>query len=206
VLPREFDSYDLAYWNTYGVKLPTLAKYKVYACHAVWVNGTRVYSYSKLDPAYAFVFGTNSYKIYFPSRVRPQVRFISNTQLLQGYSQLPSNGNLLIITKSFKDVMVLDTFGIASIAPQSESANFDPQEIKLLQDRFTKIITIYDFDRTGITWANKIRRAYGFDRVFLTDGRFGSVNYGAKDPSDYRRYYGEEASWKLLNKFLYKYA
>ena len=49
---------------------------------------------------------------------------------------------------------------------------------------------MYDFDRTGVKWANFLRRKFDLPVFFLTDGRFGTRDYRAKDISDYIRLHG----------------
>ena len=41
--------------------------------------------------------------------------------MLQGAHQLPAEGELLVVTKSMKDVMCLYSLGITAIAPNSEN-------------------------------------------------------------------------------------
>lgn len=210
IIPTVFTYKQLAYWNSYGITSHILAKYNVCPIKALWINGYRLYTYTEFNPAYAYIFSKEDYKIYFPqmklssssSNGLKPLKFLSNTNKIQGLKQLPKTGNLLIITKSYKDVMVFDSFGIPAIAPQAESNILKPELISLLKTRFKKIIVLYDFDYAGIKGANKIHKDFGLERVFLTNGKYKTKDYKAKDPSDYRRYYGEKASWTLLNNLI----
>jgi len=109
---------------------------------------------------------------------------LNNFKGLQGYDQLPEKGTLLIVTKSLKDVMLFYEFGIPAIAPASESVILSVEQHKELSQRFTKIVTLYDFDLTGVRSANKMRKEFNLPALFLTNGRFGTVDYTAKDPTD----------------------
>jgi len=99
------------------------------------------------------------YKIYFPKR--ENYRFICNTTAVQGLRQLPPSADFLILTKSLKDVMVLRSVGIFSVAWQGESVLPDAETIDELKSRFPLIYSLYDFDPAGIKTANKIKRIYG---------------------------------------------
>jgi hypothetical protein len=71
-----------------------------------------------------------------------------------------SNNDVLIITKSLKDVMVFyefigDRYDV--IAPHSETYILQRLLKSSLQST-DKIIIIYDFDLAGVTGANKLRK------------------------------------------------
>ena len=67
-----------------------------------------------------------------------------------GLKQLPKGGNVLILTKSLKDVMVFHTMGLCAVAPQSEGSSDIPEVImEDLKLRFRYIIVNFDNDETG---------------------------------------------------------
>jgi hypothetical protein len=117
---------------------------------------------------------------------------------LQGLSQLPKSGDILVITKSLKDVMCLDIWGIPSIAPSSESCIIPAEVVKNLNDRFARIYILYDFDRTGISFANKHRKLYGFMPLFFTNGKFDTFDYKSKDFSDFIALNGVRGAAELI--------
>ena len=117
---------------------------------------------------------------------------------LQGLSQLPDSGDTLVITKSLKDVMCLDIWGIPAIAPASESCVIPADIADNLNDRFARIYILYDFDRTGISFANKHRKLYGFMPLFFTNGKFDTFDYKAKDLSDFIANNGVRAGAELI--------
>lgn len=201
---RGYNQSDLDYWKSFGITPAMLKLYGVYPCEMVYVNDRVTYRYDASDPAYAYRFGEGLYKIYFPMRRREDSgpRFYSNTSLIQGMSQLPEKGELLVITKSYKDVMLLRRFGIYAIAPSSESTGIGEEIIQELKKRFKLIIVVYDFDYAGVKYANKLKREAGFPALFLTNGRFGSENFGAKDPTDYFRQWGKGAFIALVHQTL----
>ena len=65
----------------------------------------------------------------------------------QGWKQLPEKGDELIITKSLKDVMSIDSIlGIPAVSLQSEGTKPKPHIIQELKNRFKTIYLLYDND------------------------------------------------------------
>lgn len=202
VKKQDFTKTDIDYLNRYEITESTCEKYKVYSLRQIWLNRDCIYFYSDNDPALGYYFGTKNgiqqWKIYFYQR--DSFRFICNTNRPQGYPQLPGSGEYCVITKSMKDVMCMHEFDIPAVAPQSESQLPNEQLISELQSRFNRLFSLYDFDRTGISTANGLFRKYEIPRLFLTNGRFGSVDYVAKDFSDFVAKYGREQMNKLIQE------
>ena len=197
---RSYNDQDMRYWKSYGIGRRVLKMYGVYPCESVFVNDRKIYGYSSSNPAYAYRFGEGKYKIYFPYHDRSTFRFISNTTEVQGYAQLPEKGSLLVITKAMKDVMLLRQWNISAIAPQSEVSIVDSDLIREMRSRFETIVLIYDFDYAGIKSANKIRRKYGLPVLFLTNGKYGTEDFGAKDLTDYYKSKGASEFGALLQR------
>ena len=194
---RPFNDEDREYWTQFGISKATLLHFRVPPLEAAWLNGKLIYSYRKGDPAYAYDFGDEQYKLYFPKRKTN--RFMCNCSIVQGYQVPRDLSGGVVITKSMKDVMVLHEFGITAFAPQSETVYPDPEWIAgLLQDA-PKVRSLYDFDRAGVTMANFMRKRYGIQPVFLTNGRFGTRDFGAKDISDLVQLLGKEAVGKSIS-------
>ena len=112
-------------------------------------------------------------------------KWLSNTKKtdVQGYNQLPTNGERLIITSSLKDVLCLYSAGYNAIAMQSEMQIPSEKIISELKKRFNKIDILYDndFDKVnnpGQIMAKKVCDLYGFSNICLP------TNFESKDPSD----------------------
>ena len=194
---RSFNDEDREYWTGFGIRKCTLIKFNVPPVAAVWLNGRQIYSYKKGDPAYAYDFGNEQYKIYFP--FRKTNRFLCNCSLVQGY-QIPRDlSKGVVITKSMKDVLVLHELGITALAPQSETVYPDPEWIAGLLSDAPVVRSLYDFDRAGVTMANFMRKKYGIQPIFLTNGRFSTPNFKAKDISDLVKLRGIEAVRKSIS-------
>jgi hypothetical protein len=188
---------DKQFWSKYGICCSILNKYNVKPAKYVWVNDNLIVESNKYNPIYAYDFGGQKMKIYQPYS---KFKWLSNTNVsdLQGLSQLPKSGDTLVITKSLKDVMCLDIFGIPSVAPSSESCIIPADIVKSLYDRFARIYILYDFDRTGISFANKHRKLYGFIPLFFTNGKFHTFDYKSKDFSDFIALNGVRGAAELI--------
>ena len=64
---------------------------------------------------------------------------------------------------------------------------------------------LLDFDITGVRMANYLRKKYPVIVLFLTNGRYGTKDYGAKDFSDYVKKYGVEAGDELIEEVISHY-
>ena len=167
------DSAGIQFWDKIGITPATLRLYKVLQLDLARCNRKTVYSYDPENPGFAYYFGGNLFKLYFPYSTG--IRFLQNTNCLQGLQQLPETGPLLVVTKSMKDVMLFYEYGIPAVAPQSESFCFNDPCVLDWQKRFKRIVIVYDYDYTGVKFANKWRKKYGWDYAFVE---------GAKDLSD----------------------
>jgi len=122
---KNFTKTDDEFWGKYGLSRDVLKRYNVYPIESFWVNDIQQsFKYTKDDPMYAYkIF--NKFKIYRPYSKSRLNKWRNNCGQydIQGWEQLPEIDDLLIITKSLKDVMVLYTLGYSSISPQSENSS-----------------------------------------------------------------------------------
>lgn len=152
---KEFSEEELNWWNQFGITQKYLKKYHVYSIQNVFLNGELKFVSSSTCPIYGYYFGKDKnheekWKIYFP--MRKEFRFLNNVnkKTLQGYKQLPKNGDLLVVTKSMKDVIALNRFGIAAVAPNSETLFVNEKQLEEFKSRFKYILVMYDNDRPGL--------------------------------------------------------
>lgn len=111
---------------------------------------------------------------------------------MQGAKQLPKEDDVLVITKSLKDVMTLYALGITAIAPNSENLFLTESQFSKLKSRFKRIIVFYDNDLTGLHNMNKIRKSFDVECMWIPR------SYGAKDISDFHKMYGREKTLELI--------
>lgn len=167
---QPFDNVDLLYWNEYGITLDILNMYFVKRVSYYLIeNGSntvirprhRTYAYCIRDEI----------KLYCPN---PK-DFISTSVYPEGYEQLDEKGDLVVITKSYKDVMFFRTMGINAIAAHCEGKMLEAHIIEELKQRFKKVIVFCDNDKAGKTLGLKYNKEHKLPFVWLDD---------YKDPTD----------------------
>jgi 5S rRNA maturation endonuclease (ribonuclease M5) len=168
---REWQIRDKAYWSSFGIKKKTLEKFNVYPISYVFYNTTAV---KTSDYAYAYVEIKDSkvsYKIYQPleSKIKKWINN-ANYTVHQGYTQLPTSGDLLIITKSLKDVMSLhDCMNISAIGLQSESVMMKQSVMDEYKSRFKKVICLFDNDEPGKKLSESFTETYNIPHFFVPE-------------------------------------
>lgn len=196
---RSYDRSDMDYWSRMYINQQDLYWLKVAPPNNIWINGKLTYSYTRYNPAYAIVLAPGEYKVYFP--LSPKPRFLCNTNCVMGWDQLPVSGSLVIITKSFKDILVLHKFNIPAVSWHSEALMPEEERIRELKSRFDHVYSLYDFDLTGVSTANKMKKVYGIHPLFFTNGRFGYHDCKAKDAAEYIEAHGIEGGKQLYDAF-----
>lgn len=187
---RLFAAADIRWWSAYGITEDTLFKYRVSAIQRAWLDNRPHYLYSGSDPCYAYHFGPYQYKLYFPDRKK--YRFLSSSNKIQGWDQLPLNGKWLVITKSMKDVMLLHQFNVPAIALASESEVPSSDLVRSLKERFEYVVVFYDNDKQGILSMQKAKEH--LPCMWLP--RLASNRQ--KDISDYFKYNGYSETNNLI--------
>ena len=196
VKKKIFSKTDDDYWGQYSLERSDLRHFNVYPISEYWLNGiVQPWAYKVANPGYCYEI-YNKYKLYFPLADKRN-KWISNCGSfdIQGYEQLDKYGDLLIITKALKDVMVLYKLGVSAIAPQGENHSIPEKIMSILKDRYTNIVVFYDNDKAGQTGANKIANKYELKTIFIPEDK-------PKDISDYTKEYGLDNSKELLNNLL----
>jgi len=115
---------------------------------------------------------------------------------IQGYEQLPEKGDLLIITKSLKDVMCLYEMGYTAISPSSESTFISDKALNQLKRRFKRILICFDRDVSGIKNMRKISLKTGLNGFLV------HKKWKAKDISDAVKLNGFEVIKNWLKETL----
>lgn len=201
---KDYTEEELNWWLSFGITKKLLKKYHVYSLQNVFLNGNLAASSTSKMPIYGYYFGKDKnglekWKIYFP--LRTNYRFMNNLskKVLQGYHQLPKEGDLLVITKSMKDVISLYGFGISAVSPNSETLFIDDKKLEEFKKRFKHILVIYDNDRAGKYNMSKIRKLYPELNYFILP------NTLAKDFTDSIKLVGVNKMKELIKEFLTKF-
>ena len=184
---REYTKGDLAFWEQYGITQKTLRLFRVSPISYYWINETR---FTCEEPAYAYDLG-GEYKVYRPTKV--DYRFIAGGVKIQGIDLLPQTHDILIIQKSYKDVMLCYEFGYPAMAPQSETCPIPSDIMDDIKQRFKRVVILYDNDEAGIKAATQLSEQYDLEKIFLTE---------AKDLSDHVLLHGKEYTKNTLKELL----
>ena len=178
IVRQPFTKIDIDYWNQFNISLDTLNKFQVFSIKYYLSNNIVKGIYKDENPMYAYkVF--DKFKIYRPLASKyTKWRTNLTTSDVQGLAQIPEKGDLLIITKSLKDVMVLYEMGYTAISAASETT-FIPEDILSgLKEKWKHIVLLYDRDKAGMQNARKYSKQYNLPAFFI------NKKFKSKDISD----------------------
>lgn len=198
---QDFTDLELKWWGKYGITKEILAKFNVYSCKHVFLNDQLFAKSQQHCPIFGYYGnkfqGLELWRCYFPKR--KSFRFITNwpSKKIQGFDQLPKSGNLLVITKSMKDVMCLHSCGITACAPNSENLFVSDSVLEDLKNRFKYIVVFYDSDRPGLYNMAKIRKEH--PELIYT---YIPKKFGSKDISDFYADHGRKETLNLIKEFI----
>ena len=199
IVRQPFTEKDKQYWATFNISIPTLEKFNVNSIKYYLCNGIVKGIYKEENPMYAYKV-YNNFKIYKPLGDKFTKWRNNLTEYdIQGYAQLPKKGNLLIITKSLKDVMVLHEMGYAAVSPSSESTFIPETVLNDLKKRFKHILLCFDRDIAGVTNMRKVSLKTGLNGFLV------HKSLKSKDISDAVKNNGFDVVKNWLNKVLWKY-
>jgi DNA primase len=200
IVRQPFTDVDKQYWKQFHISLDTLKKFQVFSIKYFLCNRVVRGTYKENSPMYAYKVD-DKFKIYRPLASKyTKWRTNLTNRNVQGLSELPmEGGNLLIITKSLKDVMCLYEMGFNAIAASSETTFIPDDILDSLRHKWKNVIMLYDRDKTGMLESRKYSKQYKLDALFV------HKRFKAKDISDAVKdnSYNEVKQW--LTQTLMKY-
>lgn len=201
---KDYTKEELEWWKQFGISKKTLKKFHVYSLEHIFINNELRFTSSNKCPIYGYYFGKDKngvekWKIYFP--LKDNYRFLNNLskKVLQGYHQLPKTGDLLVITKSMKDLMAMYEFGISAVSPNSETLFVEDKKLEEFKQRFKHILVIYDNDRPGLHNMWLIRKQHPELNYYFLPW------YLSKDFTDSIKLVGVENMKEYINEFMSSY-
>jgi hypothetical protein len=199
---QNFNIVDFNYWNQYSIPLSLLQKYDINACKQVFIktreNKLVLFAeYSKKNPVYCYTID-NTYKIYKPLNPTKLGKWLSTTKAedIQGMKQLPTRGEMLIITSSMKDLLVLKVLGYNAIALGGEGNRIPAKILDYLHASFDKILVFYDNDLAGINYGRKLASEIDSEYFYIPE------IYKEKDISDFTSIHGLEQTRCLMGELI----
>lgn len=203
---RKWKYRDIKYWKQYGITEKTLNKYNVFPIDYIFLKTKTKNKTIKADSlAYVYIENKDGYRTYKIYQPYSKYKWISthDFSVWQGWKQLPSYDEFLIITKSLKDVMCLhDVMKVPSTALQNEKALPKKQVMNQLKKRFNKnIFLLYDndFDKDynwGQIFAKNFCNQYNVRNIFIPS------EYKCKDFSDLVKKVGKSKASNILEELL----
>lgn len=181
---REWQSYDIKYWESFGITKEWLQFADVFPIsHKIITKGDRKMVFGADKYAYAYVERKENnitLKIYQPFN---QKGFKWSNQhdrsIISLWTKLPETGDRVCICSSLKDALCLwANTGIPSIALQGEGYGMSETAISELKRRFKQVFILFDNDEVGIADGEKLAKDTGFLNVVLP------YFEGGKDISD----------------------
>lgn len=199
---RPWQDYDFAFWKQFNITKPTLDKYHVAAAEYSMI-GDKIF---KLDKhGYVFVENKDNDKtltIYQPYSEVQKWTKNHDASVWYGWEQLPEKGEILIITKSRKDIMsIFETTGIPATGLQNEKIIPKEHVLQELKNRFDLIYVLYDndFDKP-VNWGRQFGQKFSEEcnifQIEIPD------EYQSKDFSDLIVNHGVETAKNVLLKLI----
>lgn len=204
---RNWELYDLKYWESFGITLEWLKFAEVYPIsHKIIIKNNNKYVFKADKYAYAYIEhkeNKESIKIYQPFN-KCGYKWSSNIDrsVWSLWTKIPKFGNNLIISSSVKDCLnIMCNLGIPAICMQGEGYKPKPQIIEELKSRYKNIILFYDNDynnpdNPGKKDSMELSLEYNLKRVEIPE------KYESKDPSDLFKKYGRDRYLEIMNEIL----
>jgi len=203
VKKRQYESRDKDYWyGKYYIPQKLFEYHNNFAIKTYWIfNNKETYPISPKDITYTQNYYKDSTGIYRRKIYRPlsDYKWTSNITglVVQGIKHLPKYGDILIITKSMKDLLVLKVLDFKAVIATNNETSWIPDKVRLdLESRFKNIFINFDNDATGLEMGNYIASQYGYTPIFTED-------YDYKDPSDMIEKYGIKYCKEFFEELIY---
>lgn len=222
-VPRQWNNYDKNYWGKFHIPISYLNTNFVYPVDYFYINRKvnpepkYYYENDRKDVCYAYMLGQDkrgvyNIKLYFPNRKHGTIRFITNSNCLEGLLNLELNEyDSIIITKSTKDRIslrayldaidlsisyggtALRTIGLVNIP--HESYKLKQNEYDWLRAKCPNglILSLMDNDNTGYREAIWLRNNYNIIPLCIPR------EYEVKDFAELRSKYSIETIKELIN-------
>jgi len=201
IVRQPFNKFDIEFWDLFGIKEETLKKYDVFSIKYFLCNKIVSGIYKDGSPMYAYKVN-DKFKIYRPLNSK-YTKWRTNLSVrdIQGLKQLPDEptSDILIITKSLKDVMVLYEMRYDAVSPSSETTFIPDDILTQLKLKYKYIFILYDRDKTGVKQSRAYSQRYNIIPFFI------NKRFEAKDISDAVKDHGFDTMNKWLHKELAKY-
>lgn len=204
---REWRTYDLEYWESFGISLEWLKYAEIYPVSFIIItkkenNKNKRYTLSADKYAYAYVEhkeGKTTLKIYQPFNTEGYKWSNKHDKsVISLWTKIPEKGPYVCVCSSVKDALCLwSNIGIPCIAIQGEGYKISNTAIQELKKRFKQIFICLDNDPPGLKDAQLLAKDTGFTNIILP--KFT----GGKDISDLYKSKGKEEFIKTMKQLFF---
>lgn len=190
VVSKAFNFMHIAWWQQWNINLAILEKFRVSAINYYWMTAEQK---APIFPGvHSYVYRIrNNYMLYFPNAERNK-KFRNDLKQFDvlGWEQLTFTTDTLIITKSYKDVMCLYSYGYEAVSPRSENIPMPDGFFSWAESKYKNILVLFDNDmKHRGEW-------YPYKKVYVP------IESGSKDTSDFTRDFGPILTSQMLKTIL----
>ena len=189
VWTKDFLPEDIAFWNQFNINQDILQRFRVARLFAYWRHKSQESPIFTSGLAYVYRMYAK-YQLYFPNQ-KKEYKFRNDLteDIVMGVEQLSST-DTLIITKSYKDVMCLASYGYEAVSPRSENVPMPAGAYDYFKARYKHIYVMFDNDmKHRGEW-------YPFPKIYIP------LSTGSKDISDFTRDYSPQAAAELMKQLV----
>lgn len=203
---RKWESFDLEYWEKYGISLKWLKFGEIYPIsHIILESKSDKFIFPADKLAYAYVERKDNevtLKIYQPKNKKYKWYNKHDSSVWDLWTKLPEKGDNLIITSSRKDALCIwENTLIPAVSLQAESYLPKVQVVEELKNRFKNVYILYDNDfNSDINHGEELGKniAEEFDLIFIQI----PTKLQSKDTSDLCLKYGRSMVKKVIYKLI----
>jgi len=173
-----YDETDINYWSRMFIPVSYLPYHNIYSINSYIIGNIEIRREIN-KPIYIFIEIYKSklyYKLYAPkgnhkNKWKSTMTHVASN-IYHNIKKIPKYGNLLIITKSVKDNVILSYLGYNVISGQGEEIPLNAELINKLKKRYKKIILFYDNDfnkevNYGIIAAQREAKRFNLSYVYI---------------------------------------
>ena len=175
------------YWYNGKVTDKEIDIYNIFKSE-VWYDSKKVIYSTDKNISFVYLFDTiqKIWKAYNPYPKNGTLKFFSNNiaNHVQNFDKLGITGSdILFITKSYKDCIVLNKVGFDAIAPHCEAILLDPWYIDYLKTRYKHIYVFFDNDFTGVSKSTEFTERFFLNYINIPTS-LSKPDIEIKDPWD----------------------
>lgn len=200
---RDWRSYDIEYWASYGITLEWLKYAEVYPIsHKIVIKDGHRYVFGADKYAYAYVEhkeGKVTLKIYQPKNTKGYKWSNKHDKsVVSLWTKIPEYGDKVCICSSLKDALCLwSNLGIPALSIQGEGYKMSNTAVNELKRRYKEIYILLDNDEAGLKDGLSLSESTGFINLVLPKFKEG------KDISDAYKVLGKERWLKLIKPLFF---